>query len=85
MDSYYLAFDKHVTYAYLHVLPDLIFEDFILQVLVSGTYIFKTKWNDPVTKKILVSNKTSFFFVFGNHPKFVTIIESIHETKQIMV
>ena len=52
------AFDKHVIHViHLHVLADLLFEDFVDELLVGRTHILQAEGYNLVVKKTLVSDK----------------------------
>lgn len=81
MGSSNSTLDKHVVYVHLYIFFDLVFEDFVHEVLVSDTYFFHTKWHNPVIEKSPINHKNSFFFIFRDHPNLVVSIEGIYEAE----
>lgn len=65
--------DEHIIHVQLHILPDVVLEDFIYEMLIGCTYIFQTKWHDPVTEKILINDKGNLFLILKSHSDLVIV------------
>ena len=85
MGSLGLALDEHIIHIHLHISSDLIFEDFIHEVLVGYTCMFRIKKYHPVTKKPSIINKGDLILIFRCHLNLVIVGEGIHEGQEFMI
>lgn len=75
------TFDKHVIDINLHVLINLVLENFVDQPLVGSSYIFQTKGYYIIIINTFFDDDSSVLFIFKSHSYLIIAWESIHEAK----
>ena len=62
-----LRFSYYVVHRNLHHPPNQWLKDFVHQLLVCSTHIFKTKWHYLVTEQTLISDKRRALLILLVH------------------
>ena len=81
MESDFLALYEHVVDIDLHIMIDLVLEDFIDQSLICSPDIFETKRHDFVAVQAFVSDKCRLLLILRCYLDLVVAEESIHEAE----
>ena len=79
MDRSFIAFYEHVVDIDLHVMIDLILENFINQSLIYDLNIFETERHDFIIVQAFIGNKYHLLLIFGRHPDLIIFREDIHK------
>ena len=85
IESSFLALHKHIIDVDLHVVINLIFEDFVDQPLIYSPGIFETKRYDFIAVQAFVGDEHHLLLVLWCHPDLVVVGEGIYEAEQLMV
>ena len=79
-----LAFHQHIVYIHFHVVDDLILENLIGKVVVSGLHILQLERHNFTAVKPFIENEGHLQLILEYYFNLVVTQEHIHEAKHVV-
>lgn len=81
MVDLFRALDEHIIDMDFHIPINLVLENLVDQLLISGSYIFQIKKHYLVVINIFINYEGCVLLILGCHPNLVVAREGIHEVE----